>query len=187
MATERAAGEGTLRQRVDKFWEWRIPSGFPVKKSFTAKRQEGVLAKRDAFLKDFGEGVDFDAQRITVAGFFETWLETTVRLNTRPATHEHHARIARIHVLPTLGHLKLVDLTPAHVQTLYAAKFDAGYALSTRRPVHVTLGKALKQAVRNRGVRAPAPLRELFAHIAMPRGWRKLHTILLIKKGTNPG
>ena len=36
----------------------------------------------------------------------------------------------------------------AHVQTLYAAKFDAGYALSTRRHIHVTLGKALKQAVK---------------------------------------
>jgi integrase len=42
----------------------------------------------------------------------------------------------------------LVDLTPAHVQTLHAARFDAGYALSTRRHIHVTLGKALKQAVR---------------------------------------
>ena len=51
-------------------------------------------------------------------------------------------------ILPTLGHLQLVELTPAHVQTLYAAKFDAGYALSTRRHIHVTLGKALKQAVK---------------------------------------
>jgi integrase len=133
---------------VDKSWEWRTPSGFPVKKSFVAKRQEDVLAKRDAFLKDFGEGVDFDAQKLTLDGFFETWLETTVRVNARPATYEHHARIAHNHVLPTLGRLRLVDLTPAHVQTLYAAKFDAGYALSTRRHIHVTLGKALKQAVR---------------------------------------
>jgi integrase len=148
MATRRADGEGTLRQRVDKSWEWRTPRGFPVKKCFTAKRQEDVLAKRDAFLKDFGEGVNFDAQKITLNGFFETWLETTVRVNARRPTYEHHARIARNHILPTLGRLKLVDLTPAHVQTLYAAKFDAGYALSTRRHIHVTLGKALKQAVR---------------------------------------
>ena len=133
---------------MDKSWEWRTSRGFPVKKSFTAKKQEDVLAKRDAFLKDFGKGINFDAQEITLDGFFETWLETTVRVNTRPATYEHHARIARNHVLPTLGRLKLVDLTPAHVQTLYAAKFDAGYALSTRRHIHVTLGKALKQAVR---------------------------------------
>jgi len=77
--------------------------------------------------------------------FFETWLETTVRVNARRATYEHHARIARNHVLPTLGRLGLVDLMPAHVQTLYAAKFDGGYALSTRRHVHITLGKAPKQ------------------------------------------
>jgi integrase len=148
MTRKRAAGEGTLRQRVDGSWEWRTPSGFPVKKSFTAKRQEDVLLKRDVFLKDFGEGVNFDAQKITLNDFLETWLETTVRVNTRRATFEHHARIARNHILPTLGHLQLPELTPAHVQTLYAAKFDAGYALSTRRHIHVTLGKALKQAVK---------------------------------------
>ncbi|MGI8910833.1 MAG: hypothetical protein ACR2JR_09825 [Rubrobacteraceae bacterium] len=97
---KRAAGEGTLRQRVDKSWEWRTPSSFPVKKSFVAKRQEDVLAKRDAFLKDFGEGMDFDARTLTLDGFFETWPETTVRVNVRRATYEHHARIARNHVLP---------------------------------------------------------------------------------------
>jgi hypothetical protein len=109
MATRRADGEGTLRQRVDKSWGWRTPRGFPVKKCFTAKRQEDVLAKRDAFLKDFGEGVNFDAQKITLTGFFETWLETTVRVNARRPTYEHHARIARNHILPTLRCLKLVD------------------------------------------------------------------------------
>ena len=119
-----------------------------MKKSFTAKRQEDVLLKRDLFLKDFGKGVNFDAQKLTLSKFFETWLETTVRVNTRRATFEHHARIASNHILPTLGHLQLLELTPAHVQTLYAAKFDAGYALSTRRHIHVTLGKALKQAVK---------------------------------------
>jgi integrase len=119
-----------------------------VKKSFTAKRQEDVLTRRDAFLKDFGEGVDFDAQVLTLDAYFKAWLETTVRVNVRRATYEHHARIARNHILPTLGRLKLVDLTPAHVQTLYATKFDADYALATRRHIHVTLNKALKQAVR---------------------------------------
>jgi hypothetical protein len=71
-----------------------------------------------------------------------------VRVNVRRATYEHHARIACNHILPTLGSFKLVDLTPAHVQTLYVTKFDAGYALATRRYIHVTFNKALKLAVR---------------------------------------
>jgi hypothetical protein len=98
---KRAAGEGTLRQRVDKSWEWRTPRGFPVKKSFVAKRQEDVLAKRDAFLKDFGEGVDFDAEKITLDGFFEAWLATTVLMNARRAT----TRIVRGSFSSTYSHL----------------------------------------------------------------------------------
>jgi integrase len=76
------------------------------------------------------------------------WLENTVRVNVRPATYQHHKRIARNHILPTLGRLKMIDLTADHVQTLHAAKFDAGYALSTRRHIHTTLKAALDQAVR---------------------------------------
>ena len=144
----RAGGEGTLRQRKDGRWEWRTPSGFPIKKTLYSRRQEEVLRKRDEFLRDFEDGVDFDAQTLTDAEFLEAWLQDTVRVNVRRTTYEHHARIARNHLIPVLGRLKLVDLRPPHIQTLHAAKFDAGYALSTRRHIHVTLGKALKQAVR---------------------------------------
>jgi hypothetical protein len=63
-----------------------------------------------------------------------------VRVNVRRATYEHHARIARNHIRPALGRL---NLTPAHVQTPYATKFDAGYALAARPNIHVTLNKAL--------------------------------------------
>jgi integrase len=108
------------------------------------------------------QSVRGDAQVLTLDAYFKTWLETAVRVNVRRATYEHHARIARNHILPTLGRLKLVDLTPAHVQTLYATKFDAGYALATRRHIHVTLNKALKQAVRWRYLSAsPAAAAEV--------------------------
>lgn len=144
----RAGGEGTLRQRKDGRWEWRTPPNFPIKKSLYSRKQEDVLRKRDEFLRDFEDGVDFDAQTLTVAEFLDAWLHGTVRVNVRRTTYEHHARITRNHLIPLLGRLKLVDLRPPHVQALHAAKFDAGYALSTRRHIHTTLNKALKQAVK---------------------------------------
>lgn len=72
----------------------------------------------------------------------------TVRVNVRRPTHEHHKRISRNHVVPTLGHLKLEELNAEHVQTLHAAKFDAGYSLAPRRHIHTTLKATLDQAVR---------------------------------------
>jgi hypothetical protein len=82
--------------------------------------------------------------------------------------------MARDHITPTLGGIRLKDLKALHIQTLYAAKFDAGYSLRTRRYIHTTLNKALKQAVRwNQLAVNPA------ADVEVPRACyelgRKLH------------
>jgi hypothetical protein len=64
-----------LRQRPEGRWEWRTPPSFPVKKSLYAWRQEDVLKKRDEFLKDFEQGLDLDAKKLTVAEYLDLWLE----------------------------------------------------------------------------------------------------------------
>ena len=51
------------------------------------------------------------------------------------------------HIAPALGRLKLKALTPAHVRGLYREKLDAGLAPRTVQYIHLTLHKALKQAV----------------------------------------
>lgn len=109
---KRSAGEGTLRQRKDGRWEWRTSPGFLIKKSLYSRTEAEVLRKRDEFLKDFEDGVDFDAQTPTVAELLDAWLRDTIRVNVRKTTHEHHARVARNHLAPVLGGLKLVDLRP---------------------------------------------------------------------------
>jgi integrase len=53
----------------------------------------------------------------------------------------------RLHICPVLGNLKLKDLTPTHVRGLCREKLDAGLSPRTVQYVHVTLHKALKQAV----------------------------------------
>ena len=46
-----------------------------------------------------------------------------------------------------LGKVKLKNLTSAHVRGLYREKLDAGLSPRTVQYVHVTLHKALKQAI----------------------------------------
>lgn len=65
----------------------------------------------------------------------------------RQRTYERYEQVARVHIKPALGHIKLSALTPAHVRALYREKLDAGLAPRTVRYIHVTLNKALKQAV----------------------------------------
>jgi integrase len=55
--------------------------------------------------------------------------------------------MVRLHIRPVLGQLKLKNLTPTHVRGLYREKLDAGLAPRTVQYVHVTLHKALKQAI----------------------------------------
>jgi integrase len=52
-----------------------------------------------------------------------------------------------VHIRPALGNLKLKNVTPAHVRGLYREKLEVGRSPRTVQYIHVTLHKALKQAV----------------------------------------
>jgi integrase len=93
-------------------------------------------------------GVDFNTGTQTLTDYLNSWLEDTVRVSLRRPTYEGYERMPRNHITPSLGDIRLKDLKALHIQRLYAAKFDAGYPLRTRRYIHTTLNKALKQAVR---------------------------------------
>jgi integrase len=56
--------------------------------------------------------------------------------------------IARVHIKPKLGRIKLRKVNALQVQTLYRQKLDAGVSPRRVRYIHVTLHKALNQAVR---------------------------------------
>ena len=144
---KRAAGEGTLRQRPDGRWEWRTPPSFPVKKSLYAWRQEDVLKKRDEFLKDFEQGLDLDAKKLTVAEYLDLWLEEAVEGSVWYTTFRDHKRNVRLHLKPAIGRIRLKDLTRMHVQRFINQKVKEGYAPRTVRYAHTTLSKALTQAV----------------------------------------
>jgi integrase len=64
------------------------------------------------------------------------------------STYVRYAGIVDKHISPTLGRKKLRDLTRAEVRALYSAK---GRELSSRSVdyIHVTLQRALSQAVRD--------------------------------------
>ena len=55
--------------------------------------------------------------------------------------------ICRVHIKPTLGRAKLQTPTSDHLRALYRDKLDAGFAPCTVNYMHVTLHKALNDAV----------------------------------------
>jgi integrase len=72
----------------------------------------------------------------------------------RASTLESYAAKVRLYVVPTLGHVPLQKLTPAHMQACYSAllkgdqgRGQAGVSARTVRYVHAILHRALKEAV----------------------------------------
>jgi integrase len=111
------------------------------------KTREEAHEKLVEALSNRNKGLVFDAETMKVSEYLERWLADSVRDTVRPTTFERYEQVVRLHICPVLGKLKLKDLTPAHVRGLYREKLDTGLSSRTVQYVHVTLHKALKQAV----------------------------------------
>ena len=53
----------------------------------------------------------------------------------------------RVHIKPTLGRVKLKDLTATHARGLYREKLEEGSSPRIVQSIHTTLRKALRDAV----------------------------------------
>ena len=110
------------------------------------KTRGEVAGKLSKALADREGGLTFDAGNLTVGEYLDRWLSDSVKGTVRSSTFERHEQIARRHIQPALGQVKLKSLTPAHVRGLISEKLETGLAPATVRKIHSTLHKALSQA-----------------------------------------
>jgi integrase len=82
-----------------------------------------------------------------VERYMDRWLES-IRDKVRPGTLKPYEAITRLHIRPTLGKVKLEKLTALQLETLYREKLGEGLSARRVRYIHVTIRKALKDAVR---------------------------------------
>jgi len=95
----------------------------------------------------FARGLVFDADNLKLGEYLDLWLADSVADTVGQTTFERYEQIVRVHIRPALGTLKVKYVTPAHVRGLYREKLQAMLSARTVQYVHVTLHKALKQAV----------------------------------------
>ena len=150
---KRGNGEGSITRRKDglymaRYWV-ETPTGKKRRTIYGKKgeKRQDVADKLAEALGDRSKGLVFEADNVKVGEYLERWLADSVRDTVRPTTFERYEQICRAHIRPALGKTKLKNLTPAHVRGLYREKLDAGLSPRTVQYVHVTLHKALKQAV----------------------------------------
>src|ERR671920_1490770 len=108
-------------------------------------KTEAQRALREA-MTDADRGLTFDAGTMTLGEYLDKWLPN-IKDTVRQRSWERYEQLVRVHIKPALGRLKLQNLTRAHAKSLYREKLDSGSSPRTVNYIHVTLHKALKDAV----------------------------------------
>jgi integrase len=122
----------------------------------------GYRTKRDAdrarveLLSRLQHGEYVDPSVLTLAGLFDRVFDYLESIGRDARTVERHRELARLHVVPYLGGMRLQQLAPVHLSELYARLLrdgrrdgrPGGLAPRTVGHVHRTVHRALRQAVR---------------------------------------
>lgn len=69
-----------------------------------------------------------------------------MKVRVRPRTHESYAGLVRLHVIPSLGAIKLQQLSTQHIQKLLSPKKAAGLSANTIGRIRDVLWNGLSDA-----------------------------------------
>lgn len=149
MSKRRAKGEGSVFTRKDGrvVGEWDDANGKTRYMTSTRMSKAEMSKAVRKKLQDRDEGIAAHSEGLTVEKYMDRWLEA-IRGNVRPGTFKPYEAIVRLHIKPTLGTTKLDKLNAMQLEKLYRQKLDAGLSPRRVRYIHVTIRKALKDAVR---------------------------------------
>jgi integrase len=117
-----------------------------TRKFFYGRTRAEAAAKLTKGMRDLQLGLAPVNERTTLEEFLTTWLKDTILPNKRPATYRGYSTNVRLHIVPSIGHLPLAKLTPAHVRRMMNAMIDAKKSPRTVQYARAVLRSALKQA-----------------------------------------
>lgn len=125
-----------------------IVNGKRKRKQIYGRTRKEVAEQLKVLLRDQQRGLDIATQRQTVAQFLTRWLTDVVQPGTSPATYRVYEQLARIHLIPVIGHHQIAKLTSQHVQAMLRAKSEAGASPATVQRIRDVLRNALNQAMK---------------------------------------
>ena len=148
MVRRRPSGEGSIFQDKRGFWVAKITLPDGMRREKHSKRQDVVKKWLLTARSESRDGILPKDENITVSQFFNNYKETVWKHSMRPKTLEVQTYLLNKHILPSIGSLKLVNLRPDHIQSLYSKKLDEGLSRLTVLKIHQIIHKALSHAVR---------------------------------------
>lgn len=151
MARQRALkGDGSIYQRSsDGRWlgvvDLTVPGGGRKRRTVSAKTQREVRVKLRALKKRTEAGAIGDGSQ-TVSSWLTYWLDEIS--DTRDSTKATYRGYVKNWIVPELGRVRLIDLSPEHVRALMSKMQRASKSAATRKQTLSILSKALDVAHR---------------------------------------
>ncbi len=153
MAKRRGHGEGSIFQRTDGRWTATITvgrdtNGKRLRKTVYGDTKRAVTEELTRLQNQKLDGTLKAVSRLTVAEFLEQWLNTSASLRVRRTTLDGYRQNVRLHIVPVVGSIRLEQLTPVNVLSIYRKMADAGKSPRLQQLVHTILRRALSMAVK---------------------------------------
>jgi integrase len=143
----RRNGEGCVLQRKDGRWAAVLSTEGGKRKTIYGDTPEAVV---DALARARNQQLDhipFTDERLTVRHWLETWLRNVKPPVIQPKSWQTYENHVRLHLVPKLGHIRLVKLQPQDVRDFMSERLEAGYSTSAVKDFRAALRTALNQAI----------------------------------------
>jgi integrase len=163
----RGNGEGSITQLKDSRWQARYTvrtiDGDTKRRVLYGKPRKEAAEKLAKALAEAGRSPVRDAGSMTVDGLLDRGL-ASAKGTVKDRTFETYERMARLHIRPAIGGVRVSRLSPADVQWFYDSLRAAGLSPNTVRLIHSTVRGTTQYAI-NMGWLASDPT----ARVKLPR------------------
>ena len=146
-----AKGDGITKRKDGRYmarYTVQTPDG-PKRKTVYGKTYRDVERRLNEGRANADKGFVFDAGSMTFGEYLKRWLTDHVRGTVRESTYASYGRMVKNHLVPGVGRVRLADLKPAHLRSLYRRMEDRGLSSRTIKYTHTIAKKSLKDAVRD--------------------------------------
>jgi len=150
---KRGKNEGSIYQDKDGRWRAAVDYGYQngkrVRKVLSGETRSEVASKLTTALRDRQLNMPLTQERYTIGQHLEHWLTDVAEPSVRPKTYRTYSDITHQHLIPSLGKVPLVKLTPNQIRSFMKAKSDEGLSPRTVKHLRDTLRAAINVAVRD--------------------------------------
>jgi integrase len=157
MATRRGHGDGSIYQRVvngkprleGQVDLGRDPNGRRIRRTVHGTTRREVKAKLDEIRRNAQAGMIVGRETPTVGEWLTKWIEQLeAGRKNRASTVRRYGSLARIHLIPGLGHHRLDKLTRVHVDDFLSGKLRELHPRTVHH-LRAVLRTALNRAVKD--------------------------------------